>query len=142
MQTEQVIVARLLAAPLEKVWQALTDCEKMKQWYFDLPDFRAEAGCAFQFYGGTPEKQFLHLCVVTEVVHLKKIAYSWRYDGYAGVSHVAFELFQEDGGTRLLLTHTGLDSFPADVPELASHNFAAGWNHIIHVSLPAFVEQS
>ena len=114
----------------------------MKQWYFDLPEFRPEVGCAFQFYGGpSPEKQFLHLCKVTEVEPGRKITYSWRYDGYAGNSFVTFELFAAGDKTRIKLTHDKLEPFPADTPEFARHNFEAGWNHIINISLPGFVEQ-
>ncbi len=113
----------------------------MKQWYFDLPEFRPEVGCAFQFYGGpSPEKQFLHLCVVTEIVFGRKITYSWRYDGYSGISYVTFELFAEGDNTKVVLTHSGLESFPADVPELAKHNFEEGWGYIVNKALPGFVE--
>lgn len=29
-------------APLEKVWNAITDKDRMRQWYFDIPDFKGE----------------------------------------------------------------------------------------------------
>jgi uncharacterized protein YndB with AHSA1/START domain len=141
MNTEPIIVERMLQAPVSKVWEAITDKDKMKQWYFDLPEFRPEVGCAFQFHGGpSPEKQYLHLCVVTEVAPGSKITYSWRYDGYTGISYVTFELFPDGEQTKILLTHRGLETFPADVPELGRHNFEGGWNHIINISLPGFVE--
>lgn len=34
----------------------------MKQWYFDIKEFKPEVGFEFQFYGGTEEKRYLHLC--------------------------------------------------------------------------------
>ena len=123
------------------IWTALTDVQEMKQWYFDLPEFRAEKGCHFSFYGGTEEKQFLHLCEVTEVVPGEKLSYTWRYDGYPGNTLVSFQLQEEATHTRVVLTHTGLESFPADVPEFAAANFEAGWNHIIGQSLRHYLEQ-
>lgn len=132
---------RTFRAPIAVVWEALTDRDQMKLWYFDLKEFKPEVGFEFQFYGGTEEKQYLHLCKVTEVDVTRKITYSWRYDGYEGISFVTFELFEEGNSqmTRLKMTHTGLESFPAD-PDFAKKNFEEGWSHIINKSLQQFVE--
>jgi uncharacterized protein YndB with AHSA1/START domain len=73
MKQEPIRIERTFHAPVSKVWQALTNPLEMKKWYFDLPDFKADIGSKFQFYGGpSPEKQYLHLCVVTEVEFEKK----------------------------------------------------------------------
>ena len=50
MNANTIIVEELYQAPLEKVWNALTDKDQMKQWYFDIPDFRLEEGAVFNFY--------------------------------------------------------------------------------------------
>ena len=114
----------------------------MKQWYFNLKNFKPEVGFEFQFYAGDEKKQWLHLCKITEVVKEKKLTYNWRYDGYSGISCVIFELFPEDNTTRLKLTHAGLESFPGEtVPGLRKENFAAGWNQIIGKSLKEFLEK-
>jgi uncharacterized protein YndB with AHSA1/START domain len=142
MNNEPFVIERMLNAPVEKVWAAITDPAQMKQWYFDLPGFKAEVGYAFQFEGGAPEgKKYLHLCTVTEVIVNKKISYTWRYDGYEGDSLVSFELFAEGESTRIRLTHAGLETFPASNPDLAKENFVTGWTDIIGRSLVAFVEK-
>ena len=139
---EPVTKEVLLNAPASKVWEAITDKNEMKQWYFDLAEFKAEVGFEFQFYGGDEKKQWLHLCKVTEVIKEKKLIYSWKYESYGGISYVTFELFQEGNKTRLKLTHTGLESFPVDeVPEFKKENFVEGWNHIIGKSIKEFVER-
>lgn len=69
----------------------------------------------------------------------KKLSYSWRYEGYEGNSEVTFELFPEEGGTKLRLTHTGLGSFPPN-PDFARQNFVDGWTYIILTSLPGYLE--
>lgn len=112
----------------------------MKQWYFDLEDFRAETGFEFQFFGGEPGKiQYLHLCKITELIEGKKLTYSWRYHGYTGISFVSFELFPEGDMTQLKLTHAGLESFPASNPDFAKKNFERGWNEIIGTSLKNYL---
>lgn len=134
-------IERTYPASASRVWKAITNKEDMKLWYFDLKEFRAEVGFEFEFTGGSETKSYLHLCRVTEVVPGKKITYSWRYDGYEGISYVSFELFEEGTQTRLKLTHSGLESFPKEVPDFARHNFEAGWTHIIGTSLQAFLEK-
>jgi len=111
----------------------------MKQWYFKLPEFKPVVGFEFQFEGGPPEKTYLHFCKITEVVAGKKITYSWRFDGYEGISCVTFELFTEGDKTRLRLTHAGLETFPA-INDFARKNFEEGWHYITGTSLKNFVE--
>ncbi len=140
--TAPLTVERTLHAPMEKVWQAIADEHQMRQWYFDLPGFRPEVGYEFEFYGGKdPNNPYRHLCKITEVIPGRRLAYSWRYDGYEGISFVTFELFSEGENTRLRLTHRGLETFPANNPDLARHNFEAGWNSIIGTSLPEFLKK-
>lgn len=141
MNNEPVIIERLLNASVERVWNAITNKDEMKRWYFDFKEFKAEVGFEFQFYGGPPERQYLHLCKITEVVVGKKLTYSWRYDGYAGNSFVTFELFGVGTTTRVRLTHAGLETFPKDNPDLAKHNFVAGWTDIIGRSLKEHMEK-
>ena len=135
-----LVVTQVLHAPVEKVWKAITDKNEMKKWYFGLKEFKAEIGFEFQFYGGTPEKQYLHLCKITEVIPRKKLSHSWRYDGYEGNSFVTFELFPEGKNTKVTLTHTGLETFPKSDPNFARESFTKGWTMIIGTSLKNFVE--
>ena len=142
MNAQPIIVEQLFDAPVEKVWKALTDVDEMRNWYFDLQDFKPEVGFNFQFYGGSEEKQYTHLCEVTEVVPQKKLTYSWRYDGYPGNSFVTFELSEQDGKTLLKLTHIGVETFPADTKDFAISSFEKGWDEIIHTSLKNYLQPS
>lgn len=141
MNDNPVIFERTYHASIEKVWKAITDRADMKQWYFDLVEFKPEVGFEFQFEGGPPNKTYLHLCKVTEVIEGHKLQYSWRYDGYAGNSLVTFELFPEGDYTRLKLTHEGLESFPKENPDLAKENFVQGWKEITGTNLKDFLEK-
>ena len=140
METQPFIIERTFNSPTDKVWKAITDKNQMKQWYFDLAEFKPEVGFEFQFLAGNKTKKWLHLCKITEVIEGKKLTYSWRYDGYEGISYVTFELFEDGNQTRLKLTHEGLETFPSVVPEFAKENFIEGWNQIIGISLKEFVE--
>lgn len=139
MEYRPIIVEQIYNAPISKVWTAITDKTEMKQWYFDLAEFKAEVGFKFQFMGGTEDNKYLHLCEILEVISQKKLTYSWRYDGYEGNSFVTFELFEEGGNTRLKLTHRGLESFP-DRKDFAKSNFELGWDEIINTSLADYLK--
>ena len=142
MGNEAYFIEQIYQAPISLVWKAITDRDQMKLWYFDLTEFIPEVGCEFQFMGGPAEdRQYQHICKVTEVIPDQKIAYTWRYDGYPGNSLVAFELFDEGDQTRLKLTHEGLETFPAEQPDLAKENFVIGWNWIIGTSLKDYLEK-
>ena len=134
-----IVIEKMLNAPVEKVWQALTNKDQMKKWYFDIPDFKPEVNHHFSFLAGTDEKKWLHLCKITAVEPNSLISYSWRYDGFPGESQVQFELFGEQDKTRLRLTHSGLHTFPADVKDFDKKNFVQGWTEITQL-LATFVE--
>ena len=140
MSNEAFVIERTFNAPIAKLWKAITDKGEMKQWYFDVAEFKPEVGFKFQFTAGTDTKKYSHLCKVTEAIAGKKLTYSWRYDGYEGNSLVCFELFEEGDKTRLKLTHEGLETFPASNPDFVKPNFAAGWNRILDKSLKIFLE--
>ena len=141
MKSEPFVIERTLNAPAEKVWEAITDKNKMKQWYFDLAEFKPEVGFEFTFEGGSKEMTYVHLCKVTRVEPGKLLQYSWRYDKYPGNSFVTFELFPEGNATRLKLTHEGLETFPSDNKDFAKSSFEKGWNHIIGKSIVEYFEK-
>jgi uncharacterized protein YndB with AHSA1/START domain len=135
------VIERTLDAPALKIWDAITKPELMKHWYFDIPKFRAEVGFEFQFTGGPPEKVYIHMCKVTEVIKGKKLSYSWKFKGYEGNSFVTFELIPDGNKTMLRLTHTGIETFPP-IADFAKANFIQGWTHIIGTSLKDYLEKN
>jgi uncharacterized protein YndB with AHSA1/START domain len=140
--TAPVIVEKVYNAPVQKVWKAITDRDQMAQWYFDLKEFKPEVGFEFTFYGGDEKRQWEHHCRVTEVIPNSKLAYTWRYPGYTGDSLVTWELFDQNGKTKLVLTHTGLHTFNAEEAGFKKSDFVAGWTEFITVRLKDFVERS
>jgi uncharacterized protein YndB with AHSA1/START domain len=132
-------IERVFDAPVALVWRAITTPEDMRRWYFDMINFKPEAGREFSFIVEHEGDRHDHRCKITEVVPQKKIAYTWRYHGHEGDSLVTFELFAEGKGTKLRLTHEGLETFPK-LPRFARKNFARGWTWLIGDSLKDFVE--
>lgn len=142
METTPFTIERTFQAPVEKVWKAITDKDQMREWYFDLAEFKPEVGFEFQFYGGSEEEQYMHKCRIIAAEVNKKLAYSWVYENYPGYSVVTFELFPEGDKTRVKLTHEGLESFPQDKKDFAKSSFSAGWTDIIGNSLKNYLEKA
>ena len=140
METLPFIIERTFTASVKNVWQAITSKDAMKQWYFEIAEFKPEVGFEFQFSAqGKKGELYLHHCKVMEVVKEKKLKYSWRYDGYEGNSFVTFELFPEGDKTRLILTHEGIETFPVTANNIfAKENFAEGWTYIIGTALKEY----
>jgi len=126
-----------------KIWKALTDKEKMKKWYFDVDDFKPEPGFEFRFWGGTEQRQYLHICVIKEAVENKKLCYTWRYDGIEGCTELCFEITETyNKKTIVKVIHTGFETFPSDNTDLKIENFIAGWTYILGTSLKNYLESA
>ena len=138
---QPIVIEKLLNASIERVWQAITDKDQMKKWYFELEAFEAKTGFEFSFEGeGHSGEKYIHRCKIIEVIPFKKLQHTWNYENYEGESIVTFELSEEDDKVRIKLTHSGLDTFPQNNPDFAKDSFSGGWTDLITVFLPKFVE--
>jgi uncharacterized protein YndB with AHSA1/START domain len=127
------ILEQVYNSPSREVWQALTDENRMREWYFpQLKKFKPIEGFDFIFSNdGSPYQKEWR---VTRVEDGRVLAHSWIYNGFPGSSEVTFELFEEGDKARLKLTHTGLASFPNDA-HFARHRFEDGWKQILDINL-------
>ena len=88
----------VLPNPREEVWEALTEPERLEDWFandVDL-DLRPGGGASFRWSNGEERH-----ATVTEVEPGEKLAFEWDDDG-----EVEFTLADEDEGTRLVVTET------------------------------------
>lgn len=137
---EPLVITRTLKAPVPMVWKALSDINTLKKWMPFFPDFKPEVGFEARFMlGADPNRQYEHICHVTEAEEEKKLTYSWRYEGIPGDAYVTFELAPAGEQTELTLTYRITELFPLDNPDLNIKNAEIGWNHIAD-SLKQFVE--
>ncbi len=141
-QPPAFVIERVFNAPVDRLWQALTNKEELKHWSFDIEDFEPEEGYEFTFYGENEGKRFVHYCRVTEIINERKLSYSWRYENVNGISYVTWELFPEGKKTRLRLTHEGLEKFAHAGAAFARHNFVSGWGYYFDKALPVWLERA
>jgi uncharacterized protein YndB with AHSA1/START domain len=141
-EAEPIVVERIYKAAIARVWRAITDEKEMPKWFFEpIRSFRPELGFETRFTVRDGGKDYVHAWRVTEVVPQKRIAYDWKYAGVPGASVVTWELAEVDDGTRLRLTHTGVESFPQDGdPAFLVESGRVGWNHFLGERLKAYLE--
>ena len=138
---EYVKISVKVNAPLDKVWNAITNKEQMKNWYFDVPDFEPKIGNNFSFYGGDENEEYHHFCEIVDLIPNEKLKYSWTYPEISKEKTlVKWELKPENEGTIVTLTHKGLEAFEHLGENFKIHSFRKGWEDIVGKSLKEFVE--
>ncbi len=139
---EPIVVEQIFNAPISVVWKAITDTDQMRRWFFEtMTNFEPAVGFQTQFNVRVEDQDYPHQWKVTDVVPEKRIVYDWRYGGYPGNSSVTWELSETLNGTKLTLTHKGIETFPQDDPMFSRESGQAGWGYFLHESLKAFLER-
>ena len=110
-----------LAAPVARVWRALTDHEEFGEWFRVRLDGPFEVGETTTGRVTYPGYEHMEWVSVTEQMdHERLFAFSWppsvidpdtEYDAEAKVL-VEFRLEPTETGTRLTITETGFQQFP------------------------------
>jgi len=140
VRSEPIIVEQPFSVQPDVVWQAITNPDLMRRWYFEqIEDFRPEVGFETQFDIEVGGRIFRHQWKVTDVVPGKSITYTWRYEGFPGLGTTEWKISKTDEGTKLVLTSTGIESFSQDIPEFTRERGQAGWEYFIRESLPNFL---
>lgn len=135
-----IIVEETFEKDLQSVWNAITDVDQMRKWFFEnIPDFKPVVGFETEFNVNAGERNFLHLWKITKVVPLKLVEYNWRYGGYSGDSYVTFLIERENDLTRLKLTHIVAEDFPDEIPEFTRDSCIGGWKYFINQRLKQYL---
>ncbi|GAA2982364.1 uncharacterized protein YndB with AHSA1/START domain [Microbacterium terrae] len=134
-----------IAAPLEKVWSAVTDPAHMSRWFGATKLSGAGVGAhgtmTFEGYGAVPIR-------VEEFEPEVRVSYRWSNDDASGVlpgvvddersTVFTFTLVETDEGTELTVVETGFEATSDPARNLEAHR--GGWNDELD-KLVALVEQ-
>lgn len=129
-----------IAAPLGRVWRALTDHREFGEWFRVRLESPFEAGRATR--GRVTYPGYEHVKMEVQVVRIEPERYfSFRWHPYAvepGVDYskepmtlVEFRLEQIATGTRLSVTESGFDSIPMARRDEAFRMNNGGWEEQI-----------
>ena len=88
----------VLPAPREEVWEALTDPDRLADWFANDVDFDLRPGGGVSFRWSNGEER---TATVTEVEPERRLAFEWDDEG-----EVEFTLDDDVDGTRLTVVET------------------------------------
>jgi uncharacterized protein YndB with AHSA1/START domain len=116
-----VLLRRSFAAPIEDVWDALTNPTRLKRWFYPITgDLRV--GGKYQLEGNAGGE-------IRECAPPNTIVVTWEYDG-GGSSDLEVRLSPEgDGATVVNLKHTAVLPFDDEMWAAGLGQFAPGWDH-------------
>ncbi len=139
---DNVIIRERVNAPVEEVWNALTDKSKMKEWYFDIPDFELGLHNEFNFFEPGGEKKYHHHGEILEIEPNAKLKHTWSYPEFSKEKTlVKWELEPDGEGTVITLTHKGLENFEHLGNDFRKESFEQGWTELVGQSLKEYVEK-
>jgi uncharacterized protein YndB with AHSA1/START domain len=88
----------VLPSPREEVWEALTDPERLEDWFATEVELELRPGGGATFRWGNGEERH---ATITEVEPERRLAFEWAEDG-----EVEFTLDDDADGTRLTVVET------------------------------------
>jgi uncharacterized protein YndB with AHSA1/START domain len=94
VEVEREIV---VPAPVEEVWEALTEPERLEEWFANDVELALEPGGDGVFRWADGDERHL---IVEEVVPERRFCFTWDE------SRVEIELVEVEDGTRVLVTET------------------------------------
>ena len=134
---KSIKLTRVYEAPLEKVWQALTDQKAMSEWLMPC-DFEPKIGHKFQFRTKSyPGFDGIVNCEVLELRENELLSFSWS-GGSLKNTVVTFKLLPENGKTRLDFEHSGFEGLVNSL--IVRKILSNGWKKkILSVQLPNYL---
>ncbi len=119
-----------------EVWNAISNPEAMKVWYFDIPDFKLQINHDFSFYE-SHGKQYLHVCKILDFEENKLLRHTWTHPEQSkGISELSWQIEEINANnTKVVLVHEGVDSFSDAGPNFSTQNFQMGWEALVKTSL-------
>ena len=126
-------------APLEKVWEAVTDPQHISAWFSDSAEVElvvgGEGNLAWKDHGSYP-------LVVERIEAPRLVAYRWSFEsgGAIDLDHstvFTFTLEPLEIGTQLTVVETGFDSL--DDPGVRMESNRGGWTEELD-ELVAYLE--
>lgn len=111
---------------INQVWAAISQGDLISKWFIKA-DFNAVVGYQYTFtHENTKIKgEVLKADPVYELV------YTWVVSGTEAITTVAWKLKEQDGGTLLILEHSGIENYPESSAVQMFTSFDQGWNHCL-----------
>lgn len=135
-------VSTKINAPIERVWEAITNTDMMRQWFVGIDRNEIQDGDTFQFIEMFGTEQLLHECLVLEMNDPSLFRHTWAYPELSQESStVNWDLEKDGNQTEIIITHEGIDRLTGDLPGLTDQRLMGFWDDAINQHLKKFLER-
>lgn len=119
----------LLEHPINKVWKAITQAEDISAWFLKT-DFKAEKGFHYTF---TSDGENGCTQITGEIKQADPyiLEYTWIVADTNVETTVKWSLQETEGGTMLLLEHSGISNYVGDTAIQMFTSFDGGWDNCV-----------
>ncbi|UUP18760.1 SRPBCC family protein [Nitratireductor thuwali] len=124
---DRISIAVVLSAPQEDAWRLLTETGHIRAWWGDHVSLDARPGGALREVWSNGRREVVTAGLVTRLEPPRLLAMSWADDDWPGETEVSFALEEKDGGTQLLLVHSGWGIHPPERRSGLMEAHAQGW---------------
>lgn len=130
-----------IAAPRERVWRAITDVAQIQQWFSPGTTWQLSAlEVGGKLFAPNPETGAeLYTQVIEHVDPPQRFVLRTTPEPPGTFEVMAYTLQEEDGGTRLTVTHSGYETMPEEGRWNAMEQNAFGWGMMLE-NVQAYVE--
>jgi uncharacterized protein YndB with AHSA1/START domain len=116
-----------IAAPPERVWQAVTEPEQLAQWFapgspWEIPQL--EVNTTVKFHNTATE---ILLATIQTADPPQQFILRWEPEEDGTILTTSFLLEEENEGTRVTIRETGFETLAADIRQSRVEQTAAGY---------------
>ena len=110
----RIVIRVEIGAPRDRVWQALTDGERIAQWWGDHVSLDARPGGRLtEHWTDAGGREVVTSGEVARLIASRTLELTWADDDWDEPTRVIFRLEEAaDDATRLTLEHSGWEAFP------------------------------
>ena len=125
---DSIIKERTLNHPIDIVWKAITNAEEITKWFLRA-DFKAEKGYNYVFNSTGEDCSPIKGTVLEASPY--QLTYTWIVEENPIETIVTWTLEPIDGGTKLILSHTGITNYAGETAVAMFTSFDGGWDNCI-----------
>ena len=135
-------ISTKINAPIDLVWDAITNPDVMRQWFVGVDRSEIQDGDTYKFIEMFGDEQLLHECLILEMDEPSRLRHTWSYPDLSQASStVTWNLEKQGNQTEVLLTHEGIHRLTSDLPDLTDQRLMSFWDNALNQHLKKFLER-
>ena len=131
--THAVTMRALVPRTAADVWPLLSSSSGLSKWVANVEQFDGQPGGAFRFRSRYRGQDVVEQGLVQEITPESKLKLSWEWvgEGWGAPTELLFSLEPEEGGTSILISHSGFDRIDSAAAAAARRNYAGAWADVL-----------